>query len=792
MRVYVKELLVAINEFDPNEKTSVERLRDLVCIISDNKELKHDPLIKPLLYIASQKMRVFGYNKLNGFETGNDLTMSSLGFLRNATVEDAYRSQLNPDNILDKTQKSVIELFQNSFPRRLLVSAPTSFGKTFLMREIVFLNRERYRNILLVFPTVALLQENAREMDKFVQKLGLPHRIVKSLDSGIDTDQHTVFVFTPERALQLIATYPDIKLDFFFFDEIYKIDEDYCSDSIDEKDKEQGYNSQEDFLDTNRGKTFRIALYLLTKMVDEFYLAGPNLQQDRFGDGMKRFIEMNKITVKEVNFEPTLRIAVDAHGVTIREQYPQSISQTTEKGLVKIDKHVQQKISDVVQYIEQRNYGKTLLYCTSPTKAIEYSSKLASVTEEERISHYPQEFLEFIEHIKREYNLENSVEEWSLIKVLKKGFGMHHGKLPKYIQQEILDQFNKGTFDILFCTSTIVEGVNTDAQNMIIMNASKGGEKLTPFDIKNIKGRAGRYYHCFVGRVFYMQKELFDIENSDDLALNFATYSDAVLGEIDLDNAEYSDLTPQNGESKRIRDEQNKGFDLPHEVFIKNRMVKKEDQERLLNILLYREGEFDKYKMLINNRGDVESFLKYNWLKKIMETLRDAKLIDDSILNRFNGISYGYYMNGFMGILAYEIKQIKNPYNWSVKSVDQAYSSAFKTLKDVIEHKIPKILSLFESILVYVGERNGIDMSAFSLSRVKRYYETGVRSPLGEALIEYGFPLGAVRRLEEKFNFAGMSTTTAKMYCRTHIKYIDNELDSYEKKLFRKAMRTID
>ena len=93
---------------------------------------------------------------------------------------------------------------------------------------------------------------------------------------------------------------------------------------------------------------------------------------------------------------------------------------------------------------------------------------------------------------------------------------------------------------------------------------------------------------------------------------------------------------------------------------------------------------------------------------------------------------------------------------------------------------------------MYVGERNGIDMSAFSLSRVKRYYETGVRSPLGEALIEYGFPLGAVRRLEEKFNFAGMSTTTAKMYCRTHIKYIDNELDSYEKKLFRKAMRTID
>lgn len=790
MRDYVEKLIIAINEFDPDEISSVERLRDLVCIISDNGELKQDPTVRSLLYTASQKMRVFGYNKLNNIKTGESTTNGDLDFLRNAAIEDAYRSQLNSENILDKTQKDVIELFQNSNPRRLLVSAPTSFGKTFLMREILFLNRDRYHNILLVFPTVALLQENAREMDRFVKELNLPHKVVKSLDNCMDVDQPTVYVFTPERALQLIATYPDIKLDFFFFDEIYKIDEDYCSDSIDEKDKEQGYCSHEDFLDTNRGKKFRIALYLLSKMVDEFYLAGPNLQQDRFGDGMKRFIEMNRITVKEVNFEPTLRIAVDAHGTMIREQLPQGIPQTTEKGLMKIDQHVSQKISDVVRYIERKKYGKTLLYCTSPAKAIEYASKLATLTEDQT-SNYPEEFQEFIEHIKREYDLDHSVEEWSLIKVLKKGFGMHHGKLPKYIQQEILDQFNKGTFDILFCTSTIVEGVNTDAQNMIIMNASKGNEKLTPFDIKNIKGRAGRYYHCFVGRVFYMHKELFDIERSDDLALNFATYSDAPLGEIDLDNAEYVDLTQRNSEAKRTRDQKNREFDLPYEIFIQNRMVRKEDQERLLNILLYRDGEFDKFKILISNCNNVEGFLKYNWLKKILETFHDAHLIEESVLTRYNGISYGYYQNGFMGILAYEIKQIKNPGNWSVKSVDQAYSSAFKTLKDVIEHKIPKILSLFESILVFVGERNGMDMSTFSLSRVKRYYETGVRSALGEALTEYGFPLGAIRRLEEKFNFETMNTSRAKAYCRYHLKEIDQLLDPYEEKLFRKAMRTI-
>ena len=157
---------------------------------------------------------------------------------------------------------------------------------------------------------------------------------------------------------------------------------------------------------------------------------------------------------------------------------------------------------------------------------------------------YPDEFKEFINHIQKEYSIEDSADNWSLIKILRKGFGLHHGKLPKYFQQEILDQFNKGTFHILFCTSTIVEGVNTNAQNVIILNASKGQEKLTPFDIKNIKGRAGRYYHCFVGRVFYMSKELESIESSNSYTLDFITYSNKSLSTIDLDNALLDDLTP--------------------------------------------------------------------------------------------------------------------------------------------------------------------------------------------------------------------------------------------------------
>lgn len=370
---------------------------------------------------------------------------------------------------------------------------------------------------------------------------------------------------------------------------------------------------------------------------------------------------------------------------------------------------------------------------------------------------------------------------------MQNGFGMHHGKLPKYIQQEILEQFNKGTFDILFCTSTIVEGVNTDAQNMIILNASKGSKKLTPFDIKNIKGRAGRYYHCFVGRVFYMSKELSEIESSESLSLNFITYSDNELSVIDIDNADIVDLTDTNRQRKESREAATQTFLLPQDVFFKNRTVSKENQEKLLRFLTS-DAEFMKYKPLITHAIDVENFLHYRWISKILTTFCEAGLIDEITSKKFSAVANNYYEGGFKELLGYEVGQYKKG---KYKTMDRAYSEAFKSLKDILEHKIPKILSLFESIMIFVAQTKNIDVDTFSLSRVRRYYETGVKSLLGEALIEYGFPTDAIRRIEEKHGrIKSMTVTEAKAYCRVHFREIQLLLDTYERSLFVKAMRT--
>lgn len=794
MQDYTKQLLSAINRYDADDSESVNHLRDLVCWISDDEELKNDKMIAQLLYIASQKMRVFGYNMLNGYSDDPNNALAILDDVSDHAIKNLYRSHVNKTNILDKSQMEVVDLFQSLSPRRLLVSAPTSYGKTFLMREIVFLNKEHYKNILLVFPTVALLLENARMMTGFVLENHLDYQIIKTVDSFVDDESKKIFVFTPERALQLIASFPDLKIDFFFFDEVYKIDEDYCTDDLDDSDesedtkKNTAHSNCNDFLNEDRGKTFRIALYLLAKSVNEFYLAGPNLNQERFSLGMKRFLELNQITVKEINFEPTLRIAVNAHSNKIEEVTPKFLPEPQKNELVPLEKKVNDRIKNVVTYIDEQKYGKTLLYCTTPAKAIEYSNKLSDgIVKTQRFEDYPEDFRLFISHIEKEYNIDHSVDEWSLIKVLKNGFGMHHGKLPKYIQQEILEQFNKGTFDVLFCTSTIVEGVNTDAQNMIILNPTKGSKRLTPFDIKNIKGRAGRYYHCFIGRVFYMSKELQEIENSDSLSLNFVTYSDHKLSVIDLDNADCEDLTSINVQWKKDREKEVSEFVLPENVFLKNRTISKENQEKLIRFLL-KDDEFIKYRPLITHVIEIDGFLHYRWITKILTTFFEAGLIEEGTSKRFSAIANHYYEGGFKALLKYEIIQFKNGKH---KNMDRAYSEAFKSRKDILEHKIPKILSLFESVITFVAQEKGVSVENISFSHIRRYYETGVKSMLGEALIEYGFPTDAIRRIEENHErLKSMTVVDSKLYCRTHFNEIQKLLDQYETNLFIKAMRT--
>ena len=788
---YVNLLLDAINKYNEDDVDSKNRLRDLVCIISENDSVKSDPLIKELLYTASHKMRIFGYNVQNGFykqENINEKHISELQALYNQSIVNMYRSKVRNNNILDKSQKSIIDFYQSLDIKRMLISAPTSYGKTFIMREILYLNQEKYKNILLVFPTVALLRENALNMEELNQDKKMGYNVIKSIDREIDCQDRNIFVLTPERAMQLLAQYPNIEIDFFFYDEMYKIDEDYCNDETDDNDEKKNSYAERTFLDEARAKTFRICLYLLSKRVKDYYLAGPNLKREKFGKGMQRYIAENNIQVKEIEFEPTKRIMVKAYNKVIDEYYT-NLPYIEKPGIVKIHSKVNDRICDVVNYIEQKGYGATILYCTTPAKANEYATKLAENHQGNVVKN--ERFSEFIEHLKRNYNIDGSINEWSFVNVLEMGFGMHHGKMPKYIQKEILDLFNEGIFNLLFCTSTIVEGVNTNAKNMVVLNHSKGTKELTVFDFKNIIGRAGRYYHNFVGRYFLVDKELEKFEHTEDLTLNFVTYDDQELDPVDIDNSEYMDLSDINKNLKHKREEQFKEYLLTNDIYEKNRLIKREYQEILLRFLLNNNILYNKFYRYLSYPDILMQFTTYHAMNTVLDIFEKSGLLDATIVRRYKAVSNTYCNEGFHGLLRYEIDNARGD-KVKHKRIDKAYMDAFKTQKDIIEHKIPKILALFETIFSYASLLRRKTLDNFSLSKVSRFYETGVKSYIGEQLIEFGFPVDAIKRIEDNnLRLLSMDASASQKYILEHLEDIKQLLDSYERGLLDKALKSI-
>lgn len=785
---YAELLLKAINEYNEDDLKSKTTLRDLICLISDNEELRNNHIIKNLLYIASQKMRVFGYNIQNGFNEDPDKSASTLTILQNESIKQNYRSQVWSNNILDKTQKDIIDYFQSLSIKRMLVSAPTSYGKTFIMREILYLNREKYNNILLVFPTVALLHENAENMEKLNSEKQLGYRVIKSVDNEIG--EKNIFVFTPERAMQLLANYPSLHLDFFFYDEMYKIDEDFCYDDTDEKDEAINSslnNSTANFLNETRAKTFRICLYLLSKQVPEYYLAGPNLSEKQFGKGMITYLLKNKIQIKTVTFEPTKRIRIDAYSKQIKEHHeglPYPLKENSKE--ITLGKK-NERICNVIKYIEMQKYGSTLLYCTTPSKANMYAAALSEGGYGKPIC--DSDYSMFLDHIKHTYDVNGSITEWSFWNVMQNGFALHHGKLPKYIQKEVLDLFNRGIIDILFCTSTIVEGVNTNAKNMVVLNHTKGRAALTAFDLKNIIGRAGRYYHNFIGRYFLLDSALAKITDANDLSLNFVTYDNNELDAIDLDNAEIGDLSLNNAEAKQRRFEVQRDFNLPEDVFVMNRLVKKEYQENLLTYLLNHSNDFNSFLRRLKYPDILLQFTEFAALNSVLKIFQGAGLLDDSTVRLYSAISISYTKDGFKGILKYQINKAQK----GAIKYDIAYSKAFKTQKDIIEHKIPKILTLFESIFTCAARIRGTALNNFSLSKVIRFYETGVRSYFGEQLVEFGFPIDAIRKIENSYpQLISLGSADIKNYVKRNQQNIFALLDEYEKRLLLKAIKSFN
>ena len=135
----------------------------------------------------------------------------------------------------------------------------------------------------------------------------------------------------------------------------------------------------------------------------------------------------------------------------------------------------------------------TLIFCRSPKRVRDVVDALL----EGGVEVPTEEVRDAVAWLGEQYH-----PEWSFARALEHGIGMHHGQLPRTLSQYVVKAFNDGTLQFLVCTSTLIEGVNTKAKNVIVLDNKIANRKYDFFTYNNIVGRSGRMFHHFIGNVY--------------------------------------------------------------------------------------------------------------------------------------------------------------------------------------------------------------------------------------------------------------------------------------------------
>lgn len=752
------------------------RLKDILCYLSEWRnnhptEYVQYPQLEFVLYNASRKLRTFGYNRLNKFDNNIINSDNDLIAFKDTAIDEFYKTESG--FILDSEQKDVLDTFENA-DGKLFLSAPTSFGKTFLLKEIIYRHRENYSNIVIVLPTVALLIEVTEEIDDFNEKHSLGYTIYNSIYKDLELSERNIFILTPERVLRLLAIVPDIELDFFFFDEIYKIDEDVAlssEDDVNDKIELGNDNTRQDEQD-HRAVAFRLALYFLLKKCNSCYLAGPFIELNNLKDGFNKMLKKHHIATKEITFIPTLKNKIDFHGKTYKCASPFENTELKTSANSTIE-----RLLFTAQKIGFSETNQAIVYCLYPAHtekhAREFSDKYA------KSSIINAEIQSFIEHLKNNYSFSfgynnNSFDNWDFVYALRNHVGIHNGKFPKYFQREIMKLFNNGTMSTLFCTSTIVEGVNTNAKTVVIYsNPSGKTDEGRKFLLLNINGRAGRYQHHFIGNIVYLTDKSIKLINCSGIALDFKLYSTQILSDLDLENVDDEDLS-FNNKTRKAALKFNKQL-LPDDVFERNRLIERKKQERILSIILDRVESFIGIE-----KASIEDFIYRDYFETILNIWSEIGEIKPTQVKAIKSFSINYAKNSYRGVLEYGFSQYDSQTD-EHKFANETYRKVFRNVKDTIEYQLPRIISLFESLIIRAFEIKSIQLSKpIDLSSIIRFFEIGATSPLGIDMVEKAIPIVTVKKIDQirfyETELEGQRKEFIKIY-----NFISSKFDEYEK-----------
>lgn len=621
---------------------------------------------------------------------------------------DLYRTPFSENYVFHSMQFHIFDLLKAS--RNVVLSAPTSMGKSAIVDSLLGLGK--LRRVVLVVPTVALADETRRRLqDRFGDKYQIIHHSSQECHSD-----WAVYVLTQER----VNERDDIQnIDLFVIDEFYKLAfRQLKNGKTDRKDE--------------RVIELNIALSKLLKVSKQFYLTGPFVNSIR---GLTELGYHHSFISTDFN---TVAVDVQTFGVEPND------SEAKLRTLAKIARQCD---------------GATIIYCKSPGVAGQVARELI------RLGYGLPFKSPYIDWVAEEFD-----PEWDFTVALKNGIGLHFGGLPRALQQYTADRFNAGDVRFLLCTSTIIEGVNTVAKNVVIYDNRDGIRGIDKFTHGNIKGRAGRMGVHFVGKVFCLEEIPEDNLNQEvhiplgvqdeDTPLN-------LLAGVQPDHlSEYS------------QDRFEEAFDQDRfsiDLVKKHSYFRMEQFEQLYSQVEMLEDE--QFASLMFHWLPTAEFLKTfaEIIKRLIpqtfssngvQTKTTDKIIA-KLAGYLNASSYSDYLKSQIAYAKQRIAQGEE------HALSKMLNNDLKLVTNTFGYTIPKLLGLLEDVVrLHAAKRNA--RGKIDYGHLRMIFENLHLPPGVNALEEMGIPIQTLHRMASVVDFPqGVGVDGLADYLRANVQTWD-------------------
>lgn len=457
-----------VAESERHKSWAQEIVALLTALLPDDPKVKH--------YTASVLATIGNYRGLQLIESGeNNNSFLEILF---ANFDRDYLAVPHQENkYFFHSQKAIYDRLDDS---TFSYSGPTSMGKSLLMRMFIkdrILSGKK-ENYAILVPTKALISEISQSFYKDLNTLleQENYKVVNSAGSlMLEGDHNFIFVLTPERLLYLLISNPDIDIHHLFIDEAHKI-------SV-RDGRSAFYYKVVDMLEERNVKPHIV-------------FASPNIPNPEVYLGLVSGLEGTHTKSLATSYSPVsqLKYIVDIIDgkLQIYNEHTKQLSDIS---------HINEgydSVSIIKRLLRHAPGKQSIVYFSSKDSAITTAYEYAKCIEDKKD---PQ-----LEALAKE--IETTIhDKYYLANLIRRGVAYHVGYLPNHIRSSIEKSFRDHKLDILFCTSTLVEGVNLPADNLFVMSYNNGRRAMNSVDFRNLIGRVGRIEFNLYGNVFIIRHE---------------------------------------------------------------------------------------------------------------------------------------------------------------------------------------------------------------------------------------------------------------------------------------------